>query len=206
MKNENNYNVIRLIDFIATDAGLEQFNSVASSFLSKDNDIETFLKKKAVQSIKLGTSATYLIVSRNKDFSINILGYFTLTSKILEINNPLLATDKKSKLNNNERKVFRNFGNQNENTKTFQLPAILLAQFGRNFNPKSPSISGTDLMTVALNVIKDVQKMLGGKIVFLECLKIHAILDFYKNLGFKPLDTVNFSQKKKDFVTLYIIL
>ena len=59
----NDFQIIRLIDLLSVDGGEDFFASISDSFSSKNKDVEFFLKNKAVQSTKLKTSSTHLIVS-----------------------------------------------------------------------------------------------------------------------------------------------
>ena len=75
----------------------------------------------------------------------DFLGYFTLATKILTL--------KQSSLPKTECKAIARFGYFDEDSQSYKLPAALIAQFSRNFNESSKSISGDDLMDIALNKI-----------------------------------------------------
>ena len=75
------------------------FNLLSDSFISKNKDVETFLKEKSVQSTKLCTSATYLLY--NLDSKADLLGYFTLATKMLTI--------KPESLTSSQAKVIKRF-------------------------------------------------------------------------------------------------
>ena len=120
------------------------FDFSAEVFVSKNKDVEVFLKTKAVQSTKLQTSATYLVYDYSE--GADLLGYFTLATKMFTLN-PDNLTSKQTK-------TIRRFVALDESTHTFRLPAVLLAQFGRNFSDDSTSIHGIDLMNIALDCVK----------------------------------------------------
>ncbi len=66
------------------DGGEQFFESIASSFLSKNADVEEFLREKAVQATKLNTAATYLVISY-EDKKFDFLGYFTLAGALAAV-------------------------------------------------------------------------------------------------------------------------
>ena len=100
MPQENSFEIIHLFDLLAMDDGDSLFKLFADSFYSLNTDVEQFLKEKAIQSTKLNTSSTYLIVSTDK--YIDLLGYFTLATKMLTV--------KQNILSKREEKIISNFG------------------------------------------------------------------------------------------------
>ena len=83
------------------------------------------------------------------------------------------------------------------------MSAILVAQFGRNFDDNSASVSGSDLMTITLNQVKTALSYLSGKTVFLECEKEQKLIDFYKNQGFILLDNEVTSKNSKELLQMF---
>lgn len=68
----------------------------------------------------------------------------------------------------------------------------LIAQLGRNFNPNLPlSISGSDLLSMALQRVLDVEHLIGGKTVYIECNNQLKLFDFYSAAGFLAFDKRN---------------
>ncbi|MBR5966906.1 MAG: hypothetical protein IK015_12405 [Treponema sp.] len=191
-----NRQIIRLFDFLTTDGGERSFESVASSFKSKNEDVELFFKKKSVQATKLSTAATYL-VSSYIDKKFDLLGYFTLATKMLTL--------KKASLSKTEQNAISRFGYFDKESKSYKLPAILIAQFSRNFSDESSSISGDELMNVALEKVRDILRSTSGKTVFLECDQEEWLIDFYIKNGFQPLENTILSKNNKELTQLYMI-
>ena len=81
-----------------------------------------------------------------------------------------------------------------------------IAQFSKNFNKKSKSINGSDLMDIVLKQVKNILNLTSGKVVFIECEKIEKVINFYENSGFQILDTEIVTKNKKDFIQLYRVL
>lgn len=193
MPTESSFEVICLSDFIESPDDEDFFKNMSLSFSSKNKDVERFLQEKAVQSAKLGTSSTYLLVY--KGIAPQILGYFTLAIKILSI--------RKSNLSKSVERIIGRFGYFDENSNAYHLPAILIAQFGRNFNKDSNTISGTDLMSITLKYVKDILRRTSGKTVFLECEKKQKLIEFYSDLGFISLDNQVISKDSKELMQMY---
>lgn len=194
---QTEYNIIRLYDLMAMDGGENFFSSVANSFVSKNTDVELFLREKAVQATKLNTAATYLVTSyENKSF--DLLGYFTLATKMLTL--------KQASLSKTECKIISRFGYFDEDSLSYKLPAILIAQFSRNFNTNSKSIKGSELMNIALEKIRDILHSTSGKAVFLECEQSEKIISFYTSNNFQPLGNTILAKDNKELTQLYMIL
>ena len=192
---ENNYRKFLLSELVDSKEGNDLFNTLLDSFSSINDDVEFFLKNNAVQSVKLRTSSTYLILSPSK---LDLLGYFTLATKMLSI--------KKKILSNTKIKIFQRFGYYDEESDSYKIPAILIAQFSRNFHPQSESISGTDLMQITLKQVDHILSLSSGKTVFLECERIKALTDFYEQNEFLFLDNVIMSKDNKELLQLYQLL
>ena len=101
-----------------------------------------------------------------------------------------------------ERTISR-YGYYDEESDSYKIPAILIAQFGRNFNESSKSISGADLMGITLRQVKTVLSFSSGKTVFLECEKKRILIDFYSDKGFIALDNEVISKDSKELKQMY---
>ena len=127
-----------------------------------------------------------------------LVGYFSLAMKMLTL--------KKVSLSKSTEKVISRFGYYDEDSDSYKVPAILVAQFGRNFSANSSSIPGSELMAITLRQVKEVLSFLSGKTVFLECEKEQKLIDFYKSNGFSILDNEVLSKDKKELMQLYRLL
>ncbi len=196
MPTKNNFEIVCLADFLERPEDEEFFRDMTLSFSSINKDVERFLKEKAIQSTKLGTSSTYVLIHKGE--TPQILGYFTLAIKILSINH--------TSLSKSIERIISRFGYYDENSNAYHLPAILIAQFGRNFNKNSSTISGLDLMSITLKYVKDILHRTSGKTVFLECEKNQKLIDFYQDKGFIVLDNEALSKDKRKLIQLYRLL
>ena len=184
--------VTLLSKFLDQPDGEWLFRCVADSFASKNKDVESFLKSKAVQSSKLSTSSTYLVRSTD---GFDLLGYFTLALKMLTIKSCVLSST--------QEKTIRRFGSFDAESDSYKLPAVLLAQFGRNFCEASASIDGKELMNSALKCIKTIFSLSSGKTAFLECEPSEKLIRFYERCGFSLLGNSSFSKDKKELVQMF---
>ena len=191
------YKIHRLSELLAIENGEAYFNSVVKAFKSQNKDVESFLKTKAVQATKLNTATTYLVYVQRSDFEIDLVGYFSLAMKMLAL--------KKVGLSRTSEKVISRFGCYDDNSTSYVIPAVLVAQFGRNFNEASESLSGADLMTITLNQVKNALSFLSGRTVFLESEKKHKLITFYTQHGFTVLDNEVLSKNEKELMQLYKI-
>ena len=69
---------------------------------------------------------------------------------------------------------------------------ILIAQLGKNSNLSSQTcISGEKIMNIIFDKILEVQDIIGGKAVFLECVNHSKVIQFYEKNGFKKFGERN---------------
>ncbi len=153
-------------------------------------DIENFLKRKAIDFAKKGISITYLVFARDETENTHLVGYYTLTYKIIHISRIELSKT-------TEKRISR-FGNYDSRTQTYSVAAPLIAQFGKNYNSMlTVSISGHDLMNMVLDQLQRIQYMIGGRIIYLECEDNPFLLDFYGKEGFIPFDK-RYTEREED--------
>ena len=143
---------------------------VANFYCSKDNDIEYFLKKKAILFEKLGKSRTFLVV----DESFEIVGYFSLALSILDI---------PEFLSNRKRKNLDGLSAKRNGELVEKIPSILIGQLAKN-DLYSEKFSGNGLLEVCLSKILEGQKILGGRIIMVECKKKPELINFYEQADF----------------------
>jgi hypothetical protein len=178
--------------------GEQYFYLIAESFKSPNKDVESFLKTKSVHATRLNTATTYLVYNEISSIKIDLVGYFSLAMKMLTI--------KKTSLSASKEKIINRFGYYDADSDSYKIPAILIAQFGRNYDEKSSSIPGLDLMDICLKQIKNILSFLSGKTVFLECEKNQKLIQFYKEKDFILLDNEVFSKNSKELIQMYRLL
>lgn len=86
------------------------------------------------------------------------------------------------------------FGQFDKAIQRYTISAPLIGQLGKNYaNGYNKLITGDELLKLALDKVREMQNIVGGKIVYLECEQKQALLDFYAqngfvNFGLRPLD------------------
>ena len=66
-----------------------------------------------------------------------------------------------------------------------QIPAILIGQIGKNFyKDYNLLITGEDIFDLALHQVIEVNRVIGGRIVYLECENNDKLKSFYTERGF----------------------
>ena len=146
--------------------------SILSSFSCPPNpDVEHFLQHNAIEFSKQGISSTYLIMASYKEEYV-LVGYFTLANKVFCI-------EKDSLPSKTWKKRMAKFSQFDNATHRYTISAPLIGQLGKNFsNGYNKLISGDELLKLALDKVRQIQYLVGGKIVYLECEQKEFLITF----------------------------
>ncbi|SDB94230.1 hypothetical protein SAMN05421734_10344 [Pelagirhabdus alkalitolerans] len=183
--------VVSLTDILNSDISEEEvkdllftFETIQSDGVSGAADVEYFFHYKAIEFEKLDISRTYLVFSTYKEKRI-LSGYFSIS------NRPLAISKKNfTKLTNSMKKRLMGVGHRTEQN-SYEIKGFLIGQIGRNFSEKSRNSNGAtgrDLMAFAQNKILEAHKIVGGRIVYLECQHDQKLISFYRDHGFIELE------------------
>lgn len=161
--------------------------SILSSFSCPQNlDVQYFLRHTAIEFSKQSIASTYLIMASYREEYV-LVGYFTLANKIFCI-------DKDSLPNKVWKKRMAKFGQFDRTIQRYTISAPLIGQLGKNFsNGYNALITGDELLKLALDKVQEMQNIVGGKIVYLECEQKEKLIEFYSRNGF-----VNFGMRTLD--------
>ena len=172
----NAYYQVNLKDFI-DELGEEDVKPILFSFSSPFNqDIETFLREKAIEFSRQRLAATYLVFTKFKD-NLELVGYYTLSNKTIDIFKKNLSSKLRGRI--------KKFAEYNDALKKYTLSAILIAQLGKNYtNEYDKLITGDELLKMACDRLNEIQIMLSGKVVYLECENVPRLQSFYMENGF----------------------
>ena len=170
------YNVTNL-DSLYDALGEKKLQEILNDFeCSKNIEVEEFLKEKAILLSKQGISKTYIITTSVEENNV-IVGYFSIANKMTKI--------KKDFFGGKTKRRFERFAETGENTNTYFAYLPLIGQLGKNFhNNYNKYITGDIILHLACKQVCEVQKMIGGRFVFLECEDIPKLKDFYESNGF----------------------
>ena len=167
--------LVNILDGLET-LGEEAMRADLSSFVSAKNpEIEDFLREKAIEFAKRKISITYLITDVADGA---ILGYFTLTHKSVILNGEGLSRTFQKRL--------AMFSRLDRDTGNYVVSAFLLAQLGKNYAiEENRRISGKTMMKLVNDVLLDVQRRIGGGVLYLDCEDTLKLKNFYKGENFK---------------------
>ena len=141
-----------------------------------NSDVEYFLREKAIEFSKQGFSKTHLVFASYKGEK-KLVGYYALASKSIQVSKEVLSKTMQKRM--------ARFGTYNAEIKQYILPTILIAQLGKNYTDGMDKlIAGSDLLNMACDEVRRVQKSIGGKFVYLECEDKNKLRNFYKKSGF----------------------
>ena len=102
-----------------------------------------------------------------------LLGYFTLTHKAIDINGSMLSNSAKKKL--------LRHAHYDQDTGIYTASAFLLAQFGKNYAiDQGKRITGKEMMEYAIDILTDIQHRIGGGVVYLDAEDRTKLRAFYE--------------------------
>ena len=180
--------------------GEDATKTILSSFSCPLNkDIENFIKYKAIEFSKRTTAKTHLVFWQTEDEKYTeLVGYYTITSKVIFVVRTVLS--------NTEAKKLKSQGVYDENKQEYTVSAPLIAQLGKNFtNGNDTLISGADLLQLAVNKVRKIQKEIGGRFMYLECEDNEKLLAFYKKHNFKIFGKRKLDRDETDLNGDYLI-
>lgn len=189
---KNGYVLVLLSDML-DELGEKETERFLSEFsCPKNKDVETFLKKKAIMFTKQGVAQTHLVfyVENDKKYFV---GYFALAIKNLDID----LTGRK--LSANLRGRLHRFATYDKTNKVNRMSCLLIGQLGKNFrNGNNRLISGDELLDLACEKVREVQKIAGGRFVYVECEDKECLKNFYFDNGFVFFYKRNLDRDERD--------
>lgn len=180
------YSILSLSDILA-EKGEDFCREILSTFSCPMNDdVERFLtKRSAIDFATQGVSQTFLVYASYKKKNV-LCGYFTIANKYIVVN--------KHSVSGTLRRRLRKFAMPSAEKDDLVIMAPLIAQLGKNYaNGYSELITGDELLKMAEDQIRLAQRIIGGKVVYLECEDIDRLKDFYSSNGY-----VEFGKRRLD--------
>lgn len=178
--------------------GEDNVKNILSDFSCPINsDIETFLRKKAIEFEKQSISATHLIFTSYKSQNV-LVGYYTLATKAFNVTKSAISKSMSKRINK--------FATYDTDLKSYILPAPLIAQIGKNFtNNYNSLITGDELLSIAIDDVKVIHQIAGGKVVYLECEDKPRLIDFYSRNGFVSFGNRSLDKDETDISGEYLV-
>ena len=157
---------------IIEDGGEIDMQEDLSAFSSPMNqEIEDFIHNKAIDFAKRKLSITYLLTDEDDG---QLLAYFTLAHKAIEIDGSCLSGSDKKRLSR--------YANYDRDTGTYSASAFLLAQFGKNYAVDcGKRITGKEMMEYVMDILVDIQHRIGGGVVYLDAEDRERLKFYYEN-------------------------
>lgn len=174
------YTVVNL-KLLIDEAGEDAAKSVLSTFCCPLNeDVEAFLRDKAIDFSKQGLSQTHLVMVPQDDRPV-LVGYFTLANKYICV--------PAAPLSNTQKKRIAKFSIFDSHLCAYCLSTPLIAQIGKNYSDDTNKlITGDALLHLACRKVFSIQMDLGGRYAYLECEDKPKLIEFYRRNGFQEFD------------------
>jgi len=182
--------ILKLGDLIKThteeelSAFLYSFETISAQYIVGADDVQNFLRTKAIQFEKMDLARTYFVMSTYQSVPL-IAGYFAISNKPLSISKRNFAT-----LSKNARKRLMGIGYKTEQ-ESYEISGYLLGQLGKNYSSaarKANTITGDELLTLSYAEIKKAHELIGGRILYLECENHYKVEEFYIKNGFSKIE------------------
>ncbi|MBQ7217441.1 MAG: hypothetical protein IJS39_15820 [Synergistaceae bacterium] len=136
--------------------------------------IENFIRNRAIDFARRKISITYIV---NDLEGCEILGFVTLAHKAVMI--------PPHNLSNTSRKRLERFARFDKPTGQYMASAFLIAQLGKNYAvDNGKRISGAELLSIANDILTDVQHLIGGGVIYLDSEDTQKLMQFYEHEAF----------------------
>lgn len=171
----------------AVEKRLLEFKSKDFSGSNSQHDVEEFLHKRAIMYDKQGLAKTHLIYASYKNEPV-LVGYFAIANKPLVITNRALSRFSNTQANKLKRKG--NTLTNDSKVSNLIINAFLIGQIGKNFSEdaiNANAISGTQILTLAYEAIKEAQLIAGGSYVWIEYEDVDKLRTLYSKFGFSEV-------------------
>ncbi len=156
--------------------GEEKVKEKLSTFSCPINPkIEDFFRNKAISFSRGKLSVTYIVSDLDDG---QIVGCFALTHKAV-----LIPPEHFSKT---ALKKLERFARLDKASGQYMASAFLIAQFGKNYGvDNGKRITGSELMGIVNDILVDIQRRIGGGLIYLDCDDNEKLRKFYEDEHFK---------------------
>lgn len=171
------YSILSLSDII-DEKGEDFCREILSFFSCPPNpDVEKFLtKRSAIDFAKQSIAQTFLVYASYRGKNV-LCGYFTIANKYIVVGSHSVSKTTARRL--------RKFAMPNISDENLVIMAPLIAQLGKNYmNDYRKLITGDELLKMAIDKVSAAQRIIGGKVVYVECEDIDILKKFYEDNGF----------------------
>lgn len=199
IRQDSKYLQINLKD-ILNELGEDETKRILSSFSCPINqDVQTFIREKAIVFAQRGFAATHLVYwVSGDDTEKELVGYYTLAPKDLIV--------KSEHVSRTLFQSIKQYGHCEPHGNICTIPTILIGQLSKNYTDGNDTlISGSDLLYMAIERIKRIQIESGGRYTYLECEDKEKLINFYQTNGFTQFGKRNCDRDETDINGSYLI-
>ena len=190
LKQLKDYVVVPLGEIIDKEYDCQKIEYAFKKFsCRREEDLENFLVQKAITYQKAEYGKTYLFLDKEKldDGEFVIMAYFTIAHRAVDISDMSLSKRRKVLGEHPGRECIKS------------VSAFLIGQLGRCDDYTNDDLSGEQILDECYHAISMAAKLIGGKLLVLECRE-HMFSKFYEMQKFKKLyDKLN----EEGLYTLY---
>ncbi|AAP76874.1 hypothetical protein [Helicobacter hepaticus] len=161
--------IIQLTDILKYDNEAQLSQALCAFSCSKNKELETFIREKAIQLEKQHHTRTYLILKGN-----TIQAFFALAVNLLETSTLSKTLIKKL--------------SSNHNANTQYIPCFIIGQLGKS---DDSVIKGDEIMEIALSILLEIHNYLGTRFVLLDAVNVLKVIEFYERHKFVRLPASN---------------
>ena len=171
------YIIFSLVDLIKGGYTEKDLSPFFNDFTcEREKDLEIFLRNKAITYDNSNLGKTSLIIDKDSfdQGKLDVMAFFTIGQTSVDIG--ALSNNKKKKL----------LGSVPGRDKLLSYQAYLIGQLGRSDMYTTDDISGETILNECYAEIRKVQRIVGGRLLLLECRE-HMFELFYQKKGFEKL-------------------
>lgn len=182
IQNIKQINILDMLDMYGEDSCKE----ILSAFICPLNlDVADFIHNKAIEFAKQRIAITFLVFMETPKGNI-LAGYYTLANKFVSVSADSLSKSLQKRISK--------FSQYDTTLNRYLISMPLIAQLGKNYSKtaKKFPVDGSTLLSLACQSIKQVQHMIGGKTVYIECASNPKLHKFYSEHGF-----IQFGEREK---------
>ena len=163
---------INILDMLET-YGEDSCKEILSTFICPLNrDVADFVHNKAIEFAKQRVAITFLVFRETEKGNV-LSGYYTLANKFVAVSANVLSKTLQKRI--------AKFSQYDTILNRYLISMPLIAQLGKNYSDTANEypISGSNLLDLACQNIKNVQHLIGGKTVYIECASSPKLHEFY---------------------------
>ena len=168
----------KIVNHFKEETYLALSNLVIEEFdFNGNQDMLDYFSKLAIKDELDNKTRSFIVEAPNS--SSDLLGVFSLTLKVVKMDD----------LSNSQKKKLLTSGKRSAAKHISEIPAILIAQFGKNYKADM-RISGDELMNLVLTQIQKARKIIGGQTIVLDSVNHDKVINFYESFGFTKYGSI----------------